>query len=272
MSESCRIDTSSGGRVYGSIPVIHSDTSSSTDTSHRQTPWKDEHDSKPSQDVRGGVNYFCDGLVANTCILIAVAVLSDFDVTWVLPISTVTLFALAGSAGGAEWVTTILQNENELREFESEKMHLQQFPQEEETHMSHLLSLWGLSEETVDLINRDTKKNPKLMLWLHSKFELGLDIDSPPASPFRYSLTAFLCFSVGAAVPVSPWLPWVYSSPATSLHFTAILVYLCLFFVSLFTCTYTRNHSKTIGRQLIIPSVGFIIVGVAAAIQRSVFM
>ena len=272
MSETRKIDTSNKVLGYRTFSEGSSTASEETVASQVHTPWKDEHDRKPTQDVRGGVNYFCDGLVSNTCTLLAIAVLSDFDVSWVLPLSTVTLFALAGSAGGAEWMTTILQNENELREFESEKMHLQQFPQEEETHMSRLLSLWGLSEETVDLINSDTKKNPKLLLWLHSKFELGLDIDAPPANPLRYALTAFLCFSFGAVVPVLPWFPLFYSSPATSLHNTAILVYLCLFGVSLFACTYTRNHTKTIARQLIIPSVGFLIVGVSAAIQRSIFM
>jgi len=67
-----------------------------------------------------------------------------------------------------------------------------------------------VSKDVADLVERDMRnsENPvDSMLSVHAALELGIDTsEAEGAAPNRAALFSFGTFSVGAAIPMLPWL------------------------------------------------------------------
>src|SRR5207249_6255208 len=59
-----------------------------------------------------------------------------------------------------------------------------------------------VAEQLVDVLHRD----PKLALETHAREELGLDPEEGLGSPWGAAISSFLMFSVGAFVPLVPFI------------------------------------------------------------------
>eukprot|EP01064_Diplonema_japonicum_P018863 TRINITY_DN27546_c0_g1_i1.p1 TRINITY_DN27546_c0_g1~~TRINITY_DN27546_c0_g1_i1.p1 ORF type:complete len:256 (+),score=54.80 TRINITY_DN27546_c0_g1_i1:49-816(+) len=227
------------------------------------SPWQDEHTVYDTGKWRDLVFGITDGLICNYCTMLGVVVITGGNSNWVFLLCFISCIAQGCAKAGNDWASTTLQNEADDRELNTEKEHLMSHYEEEEAHMTKLLTEWGfLSDTTISLINEDCKRDP---LRLHSKVELGLDLDKPKISPIKVSLSSLFYFSLGSFVSVLPWIPQWPSSVAFAIN--TFLVYLSLFIIGKFNGNFTPKYfkrSRTLYRQLVVSTVFFAVVGVAS--------
>ena len=175
--------------------------------------FQDDHrEDKGSGVLRAGVFGASDGLVSNTALVMGVAGGADSPETVVLA-GTAGLLAGAFSMAAGEYVSMRAQREVLEHELELEQQHILEFPEQEQAHLAELLTKEGLDRE--DAIRMSAKIHERLepAVDFHARFELGIDPHDLGA-PTNAAVASFVCFLLGALVPLSPWLvtdealPW----------------------------------------------------------------
>lgn len=227
-------------------------------TSSRVTP---EHHHQ-HRDVTGGwlrpaVFGVMDGLVSNTALVAGVA-------GGGAPPRTVLLAGLAGLAAGAfsmatgEYVSVASQSELTRAEIEIEKRELQRVPQAEEAELAGIYRARGVDPATAAEVARQLSRDPEQAWRAHAREELGVDPDDLP-SPWVAAGSSFAAFTVGALVPVLPYLLGV-----TSLGVPVVLALIALFVAGAVVSRFTdRGALYSGGRQLLLG-------GIAAAVTYAV--
>ncbi len=149
---------------------------------------------------------FSDGLTTNLALVLSVACAQQ-------PHSTVVLTGMAGLFAGAasmacgEWLSAQAEREQHLEELRTEEQHLAQIPDEEASHMKGILMEYGLSGGIADAINCEIAALPlDQQVRFHGKFELGIDVEDQDSSPLKNALFMWICFVIGAFIPVLPWM------------------------------------------------------------------
>jgi len=214
------------------------------------------------RDVTGGwlrpaVFGVMDGLVSNTALVAGVAgggASSD----------TVLLAGLAGLAAGAfsmatgEYVSVSSQTELTRAEIEIEKREIRRVPAAEEAELAAIYRSRGVDEATAVEVARQLSRDPEQVWRVHAREELGVDPDDLP-SPWTAAGSSFAAFTVGALVPVLPYL-----LGADSLLVAVVLALLALFVAGALVSRFTdRGALYSGGRQLLLG-------GAAAALTYAV--
>lgn len=203
------------------------------------------------RDVTGGwlrpaVFGVMDGLVSNTALIAGVAA------GGVSP-STVVLTGLAGLAAGAlsmatgEYTSVASQAELAQAEIEIEKGEIARVPAAEEAELAGIFRSRGVDAETALEVARQLSADPDQVWRVHAREELGIDPDDLP-SPWLAAGSSFAAFSVGALVPVLPYL-----LGATSLALAVGLALLALLLTGAFVSRFTVRGPLHSGvRQLLL--------------------
>ena len=203
------------------------------------------------RDVTGGwlrpaVFGVMDGLVSNTALVAGVA-------GGGAPPHTVLLAGLAGLAAGAfsmatgEYVSVASQTELALAEIEVEKAELRRVPQAEEAELAAIYRSRGVDAETAAAVARQLSADPEQAWRVHAREELGIDPDDLP-SPWVAASSSFGAFTVGALVPVLPYL-----LGAATLLVPVLLALLALFLAGALVSRFTdRGAVYSGGRQLVL--------------------
>jgi VIT1/CCC1 family predicted Fe2+/Mn2+ transporter len=169
------------------------------------------------RDVTGGwlrpaVFGVMDGLVSNFALMAGVAAGSaSLAISSDAQRTAVVLAGLAGLAAGAfsmaagEYTSVASQSELARQEIEIERIELERAP---EAEMAELAGLWqsrGLDHELAMEVARQLTRDPEKALEVHSREEIGLTLDDLP-SPWVAAGSSFVAFSLGALIPVIPYL------------------------------------------------------------------
>jgi vacuolar iron transporter family protein len=146
-----------------------------------------------------------DGLCSNLSLVMGVsgAAVSDH---------TLLITGLAGLLAGAcsmalgEWVS--VQSARELAEHEVgiEEQELADDPASEGEELALIYEAKGLSETESKAVSKQMMADPARALDALSREELGIDPAELGGSPVEAAATSFVLFSIGAAVPVVPYL------------------------------------------------------------------
>lgn len=153
--------------------------------------------------ARAAVFGISDGLVSNVSLVLGFAgggVASNI----------VRLGGIAGAIAGAasmaagEWVSVSAQNELLERELSMERRELQSNPEFETQELAMFYEGHGMSKEQAAKAAREVMANPDLALIVHAREEFGIDPEDTP-SAVGAALISFVCFILGAALPVVPW-------------------------------------------------------------------
>ncbi len=125
--------------------------------------------------------------------------------------STLILTGVAGLVAGAismgigEYTSVRTQNEQVAAELDKELRELRSNPEGE---AAELVEMWtarglpaGLAREVADVL----KQHPEQALRVHAQEELGVVPDELP-SPWTAALSSFVCFSIGAVIPLLTYL------------------------------------------------------------------
>jgi VIT1/CCC1 family predicted Fe2+/Mn2+ transporter len=165
------------------------------------------------RDVTGGwlrpaVFGASDGLVSNFALIAGVAgaaAASGAGSTSVVIAGLAGLVAGACSMAAGEYVSVASQSELALAEIELERHELEHRPDAEQAELAATFVRRGLSPALADQVAAELSQDMESALELHVREELGLDVDDLP-SPMTAAVSSFLSFSLGALVPLFPYL------------------------------------------------------------------
>jgi VIT1/CCC1 family predicted Fe2+/Mn2+ transporter len=145
-----------------------------------------------------------DGLVTNVSLILGFAGAHPSS-------SVVRLAGLAGlvagafSMGAGEFVSMSAQRELFERELEIERRALREAPEGETEELVEIFERKGIAPELARRLAIEVMSDPELALETHAREEFGVDPHSL-GSPIAAASASFLSFSVGAFVPLVPWL------------------------------------------------------------------
>lgn len=161
------------------------------------------------RDVQGGVARAAvfgasDGLVSNVSLILGVAGANPGP-------GIVRLAGLAGWIAGAismaagEYGSMKAQTELLEHELNLERIELRRNPAVETRELAQLYEERGIAPELAFDLATSMMRDPDLALETHAREELGIDPDAL-GSPVGAALASFATFSVGALLPLLPWL------------------------------------------------------------------
>jgi VIT1/CCC1 family predicted Fe2+/Mn2+ transporter len=164
----------------------------------------EEHRNITAGWFRAGVFGASDGLVTNVSLILGFAGASPGH-------NVVRLAGLAGLVAGGfsmasgEWVSMRAQKESLEYEIEVERRSLAASPNEEREELRSLFEARGIDPGLADRLATDLMRDPDLALRTHAREELGVD-PSATGNPWAAAVSSFVAFSIGALIPLLPWL------------------------------------------------------------------
>jgi vacuolar iron transporter family protein len=163
-----------------------------------------EHKNYGSGTLRAGVFGVNDGLVSNTLLILGVAGAGSSP-SVVLLTGIAGLLAGAFSMGAGEFISMLSQREMFEYQIAQEKDELERYPKEEAEELALIYQARGVPLEEARDISKHLIENPEKALDTLSREELGLNPDEL-GSPMGAAISSFLTFSVGASLPLIPFL------------------------------------------------------------------
>ena len=107
--------------------------------------------------------------------------------------------------GTGEYLSMRSQKELYEYEIDVERKALAAEPEIERIELRDLFISRGIEEELAERLSTDLMRNPDLALRTHTREELGID-PSATGSPWAAAISSFLFFSLGAFLPLLPWI------------------------------------------------------------------
>ncbi|MEX2459019.1 MAG: VIT1/CCC1 transporter family protein [Actinomycetota bacterium] len=156
-----------------------------------------------------GIN---DGLVSNLSLIMGVSG-AGVGRTAILVAGIAGLVAGAFSMGAGEYVSMRAQRELFERLIHIEAHELATQPEEERRELIALYRRKGMPRPVAEAMTDAVMRDPKVALETHAREELGLDPDEL-GSPWGAAFSSFATFSIGALVPLAPFL-FASGTPAT---------------------------------------------------------
>ena len=145
-----------------------------------------------------------DGLVTNIALIAGVGGGGAGHHTLILT-GVAGLVAGAISMGIGEYTSVRTQNEQVAAELAKELRELTVNPQGEADELVEMWVARGLPIGLARQIAEVLKNNPEQALRVHAQEELGVVPDELP-SPWTAASSSFVCFAIGALIPLLPYL------------------------------------------------------------------
>jgi VIT1/CCC1 family predicted Fe2+/Mn2+ transporter len=167
----------------------------STDEHHRQISdgW-----------IRAGIFGVSDGLVTNTSFLLGFAGASPGH-SVVRLAGVAALIAGGFSMASGEYLSVRATKELYEYEIEVERKSIAEDPEEERLELRQMFVNRGIDAGLADRLSTDLMRDPDLALQTHTREELGVD-PSATGSPWAAAGSSLMTFSLGAFIPLLPWL------------------------------------------------------------------
>ena len=202
-----------------------------------------------------------DGLVTNIALIAGVGG-GGASVHTVILTGFAGLVAGAVSMGLGEYTSVRTQNDQVANEIAKERAELERNPEFEAEELAGMWIARGLPERLARQVATVLSKNPDEALRVHVQEELGVNPEEQP-SPWTAALSSFLCFSLGALVPLLPYL-----LGATALWLALAVGGVGLFAAGALTARFTnRGWLRSGVRQLVL---GLAAAGVTFVIGKAI--
>jgi VIT1/CCC1 family predicted Fe2+/Mn2+ transporter len=162
------------------------------------------HTALGGNNLRAAVFGASDGLVSNASLVMGVAGAG-------IPSDALLLTGMAGllagalSMGAGEYVSVRSQREFYEHQIALERAELAAYPDEEAEELALIYNARGLELDEARDLGRKLLANPEHALDVLAREELGLNPDDL-GSPIGAASSSFVCFAVGAAIPLLPFL------------------------------------------------------------------
>jgi vacuolar iron transporter family protein len=163
------------------------------------------HRSTGGNALRAAVLGANDGLCSNLSLIMGVAGATTDH-------RTMLLAGFAGLLSGAcsmalgEWVSVTSSREAADREMRIERSEIEEAPEEEREELQLIFEAKGLSPEESRALSARVIESPSSTLDLLTREELGINPEDLGGSPAIAALASFTTFSIGAIIPLIPYL------------------------------------------------------------------
>jgi VIT1/CCC1 family predicted Fe2+/Mn2+ transporter len=194
-----------------------------------------------------------DGLVSNLSLIMGVAG-AEADNHVIVLAGIAGLLAGAFSMAAGEYISMQSQREMFENQISIEREEMRVMPDVEEDELRQIYVAKGLAEEDARKIAASLMADPQKALDTKVREELGLDPDELGSS-WGAALYSFVTFSVGAAVPL---LPFLVTTGQAAFVASLVVAFAALFIVG-------AAVSLVTGKNLVYSGVRQVVIGAAAA-------
>lgn len=195
--------------------------------------------------LRASVFGAMDGLVSNVGLIAGIAAAGAAPgIVAITGISGLIAGAISMALG--EYTSVRTQNEQLEVEVQTERDALSRNPVGEEAELSVMFQSLGMHEDTARDAASQVHANSEQALKVHLAHELGLRPDERP-SPMVAAISSLIAFSIGAIIPVIPFL-FAFGNLVWGLIFGGVGLLIAGFVAAKFT---DRNPFAGAGRQLL---------------------
>jgi len=187
--------------------------------------------SSKSGALRAAIFGMNDGLVSNLSLIFGVAgsvAGSGVAADVVVIAGFAGLLAGAFSMGAGEYISMKVQREVFEQLIHKEAHEIATQPEEELRELAEIYERKGISAETAARISAEVMEDPEVALETHAREELGIDMREGLGSPWAAAGSSFVMFSIGAVVPL---LPFLFTSGGSAIVVSAGLSAVTLFAV-----------------------------------------
>jgi VIT1/CCC1 family predicted Fe2+/Mn2+ transporter len=216
--------------------------------------------------LRAAIFGMNDGLVSNLSLIFGVAGSGVAGNKVVVIAGFAGLLAGSFSMAAGEYVSMKVQREVFEQLIHKEAHEIATQPEEELRELAQIYEKKGIHPETAGLIAEELMKDPQVALETHAREELGIDMKEGLGSPWAAAGSSFAMFSLGAIVPL---LPFLFTSGDMAVAVSAVAVSAGLSAVTLFAV----GSAMTVltGRGALFSGARMLAIGaVAAAITYGV--
>lgn len=196
-----------GLSVYSGVraPASHDIPTSASEVGGR-------HTSLGGNNLRAAVFGASDGLVSNAALVMGVAAAGVAPDSLLLT-GTAGLLAGALSMGAGEYVSVRSQREFYEYQIALEREELANYPDAEAEELALIYNARGLEMEEARRVSRAMLANHDHALEVLAREELGLN-PADLGSPLPAAVSSFFSFSVGAAIPLLPFVAGLHGQQA----------------------------------------------------------
>jgi VIT1/CCC1 family predicted Fe2+/Mn2+ transporter len=179
-----------------------------------------------------------------------------------LPSHSILITGLAGLLAGAismamgEWLSVQSSRELYTKQIAIEKAEIEASPEEEVAELSLIYQSRGLEEGKARQLASDIMANQDTALDTLAREELGINPDELGGSAWEAAITSFLLFSVGALLPVSPF---IFFEGLTAILVSVAFAMVGLFIIGAATTLFT-------GRSVLFSGLRMMFIGLGAAV------
>ncbi len=193
---------------------------------------------KSGNNIRAAVFGVNDGLLSNASLILGVAG-AHASPSFILLSGVAGLLAGAFSMGSGEYISVRSQREMLEYQLELERHELDTYPEEEAAELALIYQSRGIPKEEAEKIANILIKDPDKALDTLAREELGINPEDL-ASPWGAALSSFFSFSIGALVPL---LPFIFSVSQYNLFVSIGLTALALFSVGASISLFTQRNA-----------------------------
>jgi len=202
--------------------------------------------------LRAGVFGVNDGLVSNTCLVMGVAGAAAEPSVIVLT-GVAGLLAGAFSMAAGEFISMLSQREMFEHQISQEREELRRYPKEEAEELALIYAARGIPIAEARDVAAHLIANPEKALDTLAREELGLNPDDL-GSPVGAAISSFICFSLGASLPIIPFLLGLTPAIPIAASIAGAALFVVGAMLSLFS-----------GRNMVIGGLRMLLIGSAAA-------
>jgi VIT1/CCC1 family predicted Fe2+/Mn2+ transporter len=188
-----------------------------------------------------------DGLVSNLGLVMGIAG-ADPGRDVVLLGGIAGLLAGSLSMALGEWISVRSSEESFNKQLAIEKEELELMPEEEEEELTLIYQAKGLTETQARAAAKQILSNPQAALDTLAREELGMSREEV-GNPWVAAVTSFVMFTVGAILPVVPWL---FVGGATGITASVASSGLGLFLVGATTTLFTGRSIAFSGARMLV--------------------
>lgn len=196
--------------------------------------------------LRAAVFGINDGLLSNASLILGVAGASAQN-SMVMLSGVAGLLAGAFSMASGEYVSVRSQREMFEYQIGLEREELDQYPQEEAAELALIYTAKGIPRDEARSLADRLIQDPERALDTLAREELGLNPDEL-GSPVGAALSSFVAFSLGALIPLAPYLFW---SGASALSISIVSTGVALFSVGAVLSLFTGRRAIQGGLRML---------------------
>ncbi len=200
---------------------------------------------KSGTNLRAAIFGINDGLVSNAGLVFAMVGAGSESKTIIIA-GVSGLLAGSFSMAAGEYISVKSQTELYENQITIEADELKEFPEEEAKELSLIYQAKGMNKETADSISYALVKDPERALDTLAREELGLN-PNDLGSAWAASSSSFLSFSIGAIIPI---LPYLFLSKNLALTLSISLSSLSLFFIGIIVSFLTGKSAIKNGLRM----------------------